>query len=298
MIYRGRFAPTPSGDLHLGSLVAALASYLDARAADGQWLVRIEDVDTQRSRKHFESAILFELERHGLHWDGEVVRQSQRTRYYDDALQRLYTHGLAYRCHCSRSKLSKSGCPRNPEGEFIYPAICRPEFLQASPEILNFRDLQTSYRFRVDSLPTVFVDEWLGTQSICVFKEAGDFLLRRSDGNYAYNLAVVVDDFDQGINNVVRGMDILPLTARQVLLQKALGYSTPRYKHCPLVLSPDGAKLSKSSSARALKESAANQNLTHALKFLGIEIRALDGGSCGEILDYSIDVWRKKQRFS
>jgi glutamyl-Q tRNA(Asp) synthetase len=294
-MYRGRFAPTPSGELHMGSLVAAVASFLDARAAKGEWLVRIEDVDSQRSRIQFETAILLELERHGLHWDGEAVRQSQRIKYYDDALERLYRAGFVFRCSCSRSSLTERGCPINTEGEFVYPSICRNHAINVVPSVCALFDLpDVSFRFRVESEPTEFEDAWLGPQIVWVSREAGDFLLRRKDGCYAYHLAVVVDDYLQGVTHVVRGMDILPLTARQVLVQRALGFSTPVYKHCALVRSSDGVKLSKSASARALKETPAQLNLRNALQFLGIEMGIEPSSRCDEILARAAELWRQK----
>jgi glutamyl-Q tRNA(Asp) synthetase len=297
-MYRGRFAPTPSGDLHLGSLVAATAGFLDARVSGGQWLVRIEDVDVQRCKPHFESSILTDLERHGLNWDGEVVRQSSRTKLYEDALKKLYSSGHAYSCFCSRAKLEKMHCRRNAEGEFVYPAICRPERIEGGRDLLDFATRKHSFRFRADVPPTLFNDEWLGPQSVRVAEEAGDFVLRRTDGCFAYTLAVVVDDFLQGITHIVRGMDILPLTARQIQLQKALGFDTPVYRHCRLVCGPDGQKLSKSASARALRETPAHLNLSNALKLLDVDLGQLVGAPVLEQLSYAMSVWRPKMKIS
>jgi len=290
-MYRGRFAPTPSGELHLGSLVAAVASFLDARAAQGCWLVRIEDVDVHRCKRRFESALLFELERHGLHWDEEVIRQSDRLDAYGLVLERLRQSGRIYPCSCSRSSLVKSGCQVNAEGELIYPSICRnSSMIQWGAR--SFVDVPgISVRFKVEDTPVAFTDDWLGPQTQWVSRDVGDFVLRRNDGCYAYHLAVVVDDFEQGITHIVRGRDILALTARHVLLQQALGFPTPVYKHCPLVQAADGTKLSKSASALALKATPAVENLKAAFRYLGLVSLTEMAGSCEELLAQAVKLW-------
>lgn len=290
-MYRGRFAPTPSGEMHLGSLVAAVAGYLDAKAFQGEWLVRIEDIDRQRSKAKFESAILFELERHGLNWDGEIVRQSERTELYRAALESLAQRGLVYRCSCSRTRLSARGCPVNGEGEFIYDGFCRSRQPSSESSDAMF-SAGVSLRFRVENFCVEFADRWQGKQKGCVADEVGDFILCRNDGSYSYNFVVVVDDFLQNVTQVVRGIDILPLTLRQILLQKELGYPVPRYGHVPLVMGTDGKKLSKSASARALKESSPLENLRSAVRHLGLSDEVLAAGSCGELLRHAIDCWR------
>ncbi len=290
-MYRGRFAPTPSGELHLGSLVAAVASFLDARAAQGRWLLRIEDVDIHRCKRHFETALLFELERHGLHWDELVIRQSDRLDAYRSVLERLRQSGRICPFTCSRSSLLKMGCQVNAEGELIYPSICR----NASMMQWGARSLSEatgiSVRFKVEDTPVIFKDDWLGPQTQWVSRDVGDFVLRRNDGCYAYHLAVVVDDFEQGITHIVRGRDILSLTARHVLLQQALGFPTPVYKHCPLVQAADGSKLSKSASAQALKMTPAVENLKAAFRFLGMHSVSSQAGTCEELLAHAVKLW-------
>jgi glutamyl-Q tRNA(Asp) synthetase len=280
---RGRFAPTPSGLLHMGSLVAALASYLDVRKRGGEWLVRIEDVDTVRARPEFESAILRELERHGLFWDGSVVRQSERSEYYRSALVRLEAWNRLYGCVCSRQMLKRRGCFENAQGELIYPGFCRPSRGQE----VNLHS--AALRLLIDDNFYEFEDLLAGKQSGWVLEEVGDFVLRRADGCFTYHLAVVVDDFLQGVTRIVRGADILPLTGRHILLQRVLGYPTPIYAHVPLVLSETGEKLSKSASAQALAASLPVNNLICALMHLGLEMQAHDFSSVEDILAYALE---------
>lgn len=291
-MYRGRFAPTPSGELHLGSLVSALASYLDAKASHGEWLVRIEDIDRQRSKDKFESAILFELERHGLFWDGEIVRQSERTELYQTALDSLTDRGLIYSCSCSRSRMSARGCPVNSEGEFIYDAFCR---LGRSSGLDSEQMASSGLNLRLctEKVFGEFEDRWQGKQRGCVADDVGDFVLRRSDGSFSYNFVVVVDDFLQSVTHVVRGVDILPLTLRHILLQQELRYPTPTYGHVALMLGADGKKLSKSASSRALKESQALDNLRTALRHLGFSDQTQAAQSCGELLNLAVQWWRR-----
>ena len=282
---RGRFAPTPSGPLHMGSLVAALASYLDARRRGGLWLVRIEDVDTTRCKIEFEKAILLELERHGLFWDGQVVRQSKRSEFYVDALSTLAHQNFLYSCSCTRLSLQNRGCEFNAQGELVYPGFCRPKSVAGG----RGRVLSSGFaeRFLVEMGDFEFLDEIAGFQFGSVAKDVGDFVVRRADGCFSYNLAVVVDDFLQGINRVVRGADILPLTGRHMVLQRALGFAHPQYAHIPLVFGEDGRKLSKSDSARALSETSAPENLKQALAHLGVPIRLSDHASINDILRFA-----------
>lgn len=284
---RGRFAPTPSGLLHMGSLVAALASFLDARRRGGEWLVRIEDVDTIRARREFESALLRELERHGLFWDGSVLRQSERTELYCQALAQLAAEHLLYPCFCSRKTLKRRGCNENPQGELVYPGFCRPEASVLSP--VRPAASEAAWRFLIQNDGYEFVDLLAGAQSGHVLQEAGDLVLRRADGCFTYHLAVVVDDFLQGVTRVVRGADILPLTGRHIVLQQALGYPTPVYAHIPLVLGESGEKLSKSSSARALAETSPLENLAQALAHLGVKISPRDFSGPDDVLTYAIE---------
>jgi glutamyl-Q tRNA(Asp) synthetase len=244
--YRGRFAPSPTGPLHAGSLVAALASWLDARAHDGKWLVRIEDVDTPRCVPGVDQLILSQLAACGLHPDEPPVWQSQRASLYQAALDRLLREGHAYPCGCSRSDIAQalaaSGRNKPRHGELVYPGTCR-DGLHGKPA--------RALRLRCDETIT-WVDRRLGPQVQDVADTVGDFVLKRADGLWAYQLAVVVDDADQGITDVVRGEDLADNTARQVLLQRRLALPIPRYLHTPLVLNDLGEKLSKQSGAQAL----------------------------------------------
>ena len=261
MSYRGRFAPSPSGPLHFGSLVAALASWLDARAAGGEWFVRMEDVDTPRTVTGAEDAILRALEAFGLHWDGPVVRQSERTALYAAALERLRERGLVYRCKCSRKEIADSAMAsvEGIEG-VVYPGTCRSRALGL--------DVEGADRILSEGEPIAFTDRAQGPVSQRIAHDVGDFVLRRRDGLFAYQLAVVVDDADQGITDIVRGADLLLSTPRQVFLQHVLGYPTPRYLHIP-VATRDGQKLSKQNRAPALDAKAAARLLGQGLAFLG-----------------------------
>jgi len=230
--YRGRFAPSPTGDLHFGSLLAAFGSWLLARHAGGRWLVRVEDLDPPREVAGAARRQLDALRAFGLEADEEIAWQSQRSPLYEAALEKLLREGRAFHCHCSRSDLSTvSGIHR----------ACVARESRPDPAV----------RLRVkDGSVVAFDDAIRGRVEQDVSREVGDFVLRRADGFWAYQLAVVVDDADQGITDVVRGADLLDSTPRQILLQRALGLPTPRYAHLPLVLGPDGRKLSKSDAAQ------------------------------------------------
>ena len=267
-VYTGRFAPSPTGLLHAGSLVAALASWLDARAHGGRWLVRIEDVDTPRCVPGADQAILQHLARCSLMSDGPVLWQSQRGAAYDQALQHLVHQGWASPCGCSRKDI-ESAQPVARHRAAIYPGTCR-EGLQGKPARawrLNVQAVQKAL-----GLPAVthWHDRRLGPQQQNVAEEVGDFVLRRADGLWAYQLAVVVDDAEQGITHVVRGQDLADNTARQMVLQRALGLPTPQYLHTPLVLGADGDKLSKQNGAMALDLSDPRAALTQAAQVLGL----------------------------
>ncbi|WP_295519131.1 tRNA glutamyl-Q(34) synthetase GluQRS [Limnohabitans sp. Rim8] len=249
-VYTGRFAPSPTGHLHAGSLVAALASWLDARAHGGRWLVRIEDVDTPRCVPGADPAILQQLAACGLVPDEAVVWQTQRNDLYATALQTLVTRGWAYPCGCSRKDIESAQTVAR-HSAAIYPGTCR-HGLNGRPARawrLNVQAVQAAL-----GLPTItrWQDRRLGPQQQNVGQEVGDFVLRRADGLWAYQLAVVVDDAAQGITHVVRGQDLADNTARQILLQAALGLPTPDYLHTPLVLAANGEKLSKQNGALAL----------------------------------------------
>ncbi|PJK14305.1 tRNA glutamyl-Q(34) synthetase GluQRS [Lysobacteraceae bacterium NML07-0707] len=254
---RGRFAPSPTGALHLGSLLAALGSYLHAKIQGGEWWLRIEDVDRDREVPGAAQSQLESLRHFGLQWDGEVVRQSQRHALYQAALDDLLARGLAFECHCSRNDLAASA-------GLHHACLART------------KRPQPAFRLRVTTGCKVdFHDEVLGPQSQRVDMEVGDFVLKRADGHWAYQLAVVVDDAAQGITEVVRGADLADSTARQILLQKALGLPTPRYLHLPLLLDENGRKLSKSLAALPLDTSDAMPALRLVWQALGQPARAV-----------------------
>ncbi|MEQ1535565.1 MAG: tRNA glutamyl-Q(34) synthetase GluQRS, partial [Burkholderiaceae bacterium] len=238
--YIGRFAPSPTGPLHAGSLVAALASYLDAKAHSGQWLVRIEDVDTPRCIKGMDIVILQQLQALGLNPDGPPVYQSQRSHLYQAALNQLIVKNQVFPCSCSRKDVAAAIAKANPlakpkHGELVYPGTCRHGMTQSIAP-----NAQPAWRFITSGE---------------VASQIGDFVLKRADGCYTYQLAVVVDDALQGITHVVRGADLLDNTPRQIALQQALGYPAMQYLHTPLVMALDGEKLSKQNGAEALDTS-------------------------------------------
>jgi glutamyl-Q tRNA(Asp) synthetase len=280
--YRGRFAPSPTGALHGGSLYAAVGSWLDARAAGGEWLLRIEDVDRAREAPGAADAILRTLEAFGLHWDGEVVRQSDRGDLYAAALSRLREAALVYPCSCTRRDL-----PSAPPGEESrYPGTCRAGSRHS--------DVPLALRFRAGAFPgPVTVEDRLqGPLTQDVDAVVGDFVLRRRDGFWAYQLAVVVDDALQGITDVVRGLDLRDNTPRQRLLQAALGYAPVRYLHLPLVVEPDGRKLSKSRRSAPVDPAEARAALGAVLRALAVPLPAeLAGAPVAEQLAWAARNW-------
>jgi glutamyl-Q tRNA(Asp) synthetase len=245
--HRGRFAPSPTGPLHFGSLIAALASRCDAVAAGAAWHVRIEDVDVPRARRGAEGAILRTLERYGFEWSGPVVRQSERTPLYETALERLRARGVLFECACTRAELDVAAVGAG--GERVYPGTCR----DGVPAGRAGRE-QRAVRIRVDDARIDWRDRLLGAQAQNLARDVGDFVVRRADGLFAYQLAVVVDDALQGITSVVRGADLLASTARQIYLQRTLGYPTPTYLHIPIALNAAGLKLSKQTEAPPLPD--------------------------------------------
>lgn len=274
--YIGRFAPTPSGYLHFGSLVSALASYLDARSVGGRWLLRIEDLDPPREVPGAQSAILETLELYGFEWDGPVLRQSERHEAYAQVLQQWLSQGLAYACTCSRKQLE------NCHG--IYPGHCRNA---------GHPWHAAAIRLRVPELNYGFNDRVQGQFSQHLGREVGDFVIRRRDGLHAYQIAVVLDDAFQGINNIVRGADLLDSTPRQLYLQELLGIPAPSYLHVPLITQPDGHKLGKSYRAPPLQADQARPLLMRALRALGQEApAALLQLSPSEILKWASQHWR------
>ena len=288
--YRGRFAPSPTGPLHAGSLVAALASWLDARAHGGKWLVRIEDVDLPRCIPGADQTILAQLAACGLFPDEAPVWQSQRTALYQRALDQLVAAGQVYPCGCSRKDIEAAqlalGMSKSRHGELIYPGTCRNGLHDKAARAWRFRTPEAS--------ECHWVDRRLRKQTQDVHSAVGDFVLLRADGLFAYQLAVVVDDAEQQISHIVRGEDLADNTPRQILLQQALGYPVPSYLHTPLVLAEDGQKLSKQNGAAALDTrtpQAALAALQQAARVLGLK-SAGTGDNTGSALAGWVAQWR------
>ncbi len=276
--YRGRFAPSPTGPLHFGSLVAALGSYLDARANGGQWLLRIEDVDEPRTVPGAADGIRRTLEAFGFEWDGDVVVQSERIDRYHAGLVRLQLDGLVYPCACSRSEIAAATQIVAVDSGLVYPGTCRCG--------LGAGKAARAWRLRVPDREFSFVDRVQGRARQNLEREVGDFILLRADGQYAYQLAVVVDDAAQDINSVVRGVDLIDSTARQIWLQECLGLPTPSYAHLPVVVNAAGEKLSKQTLAVAVAPADGSAILARAMAFLGHTVPA-------EIQDLPVaDFWR------
>ncbi|MDR3298981.1 MAG: tRNA glutamyl-Q(34) synthetase GluQRS [Candidatus Accumulibacter sp.] len=259
--YRGRFAPSPTGPLHFGSLVAAVGSYLDAKANGGEWLVRIEDIDAPRTQPGATDGILRTLEGFGFEWDGEVVFQSRRLDLYHAALVRLQLAGLTYPCSCSRGEIAASATRRSVDGGLLYPGSCRAGLREGAAA--------RAWRLRVPDREFAFQDRIQGEARQNLEREVGDFVLLRADGQYAYQLAVVADDAAQAVNAVVRGVDLLDSTARQIWLSQCLGLPAPSYAHVPVAVNPAGEKLSKQTQAPAIDPAQGVGLLARALRFLG-----------------------------
>lgn len=257
--YRGRFAPSPTGPLHFGSLVTALGSWLEARSRNGQWLVRMEDLDAPRTVPGAASDMLRTLELFGLHWDGEVVYQSARTDLYVHAFERLRHAGMAFPCACTRREIADSTLVTGAEP--VYPGTCR----HGLPPGKKAR----AWRMLAGKACIAFHDAVQGQCLQDLAREVGDYVIRRADGPFAYQLAVVVDDDDQGISHVVRGADLLQSTPRQIYLQRRLGMSTPAYAHLPVAVNQSGEKLSKQTLAPRLSSELIGTSLHAALEFLG-----------------------------
>jgi glutamyl-Q tRNA(Asp) synthetase len=256
--YRGRFAPSPTGPLHFGSLVAAVGSYLEAKTHQGVWLVRMEDLDPPRTTPGAADGILNTLETYGFEWDGPVLYQSHRSEMYEAALARLRESSQLYPCACSRKEIADSAM-QGLEGP-VYPGTCR--------EGLNGRDAR-AWRVRTTRENITFTDAIQGDQSQSLEQDLGDFILKRADGLYAYQLAVVVDDAAQSITHVVRGADLLDSTSRQIWLQRLLGLPMPHYAHLPVAVNARGEKLSKQTLAQPLDIAKPAAALWDALDFLG-----------------------------
>jgi glutamyl-Q tRNA(Asp) synthetase len=284
--YRGRFAPSPTGPRHFGSVVAAVGSWLEARTRGGEWLVRIEDLDPPRERPGAADDILLTLERLGLHRDGCVLRQSQRTAAYRQAFDRLRTSGRLRSCSCSRTRLAELEENRaRPSGEELFhPRECVGGTSDAT---------EPAWRFVAPDENVSFLDRVQGLQTENVARTCGDFVVRRRDGLFAYQLAVVVDDAAQGITDVVRGADLLGSTARQILLQSALGVPRPTYMHLPLAVDAAGVKLSKSSDAPAASDTAPAATIVAALRFMRQEPPSgLARAPLEAVLDWATANWR------
>jgi glutamyl-Q tRNA(Asp) synthetase len=280
--YRGRFAPSPTGPLHFGSLIAAVGSYLEARRRGGEWLLRMEDLDEPREVPGAADAILQALDAYGFEWDGEVRFQSRRSAAYGAALERLERKGAVFPCACTRREISDSA--PSLASEAVYPGTCR----EGLPPGRRAR----AVRMRVDDAVIAFDDALQGRVEQNLAREVGDFVVRRADGFFAYQLAVVVDDAEQSITDVVRGADLLASTPRQILLQRLLGYLTPRYMHLPVAVNRNGDKLSKQTLAAPLGIPDAAVQLWRALRFLGQEPPAdIAAGRIPEIWGWALANW-------
>ncbi len=279
--YLGRFAPSPTGPLHFGSLIAAVGSYLDARAHSGRWLLRMEDVDEPRCSQAHADEILRVLDAYGFEWDGEVVYQSRRKALYQAALERLADAGHAYPCACSRREIADSSLA-GLDGP-VYPGTCRAG--------LHGRAAR-AWRVRVANAPVCFDDRLQGQHCQNLEADIGDFVVKRADKLFAYQLAVVVDDHEQGITDVVRGADLLASTPRQLHLQRLLGYATPAYLHLPVAVNDAGQKLSKQTRAAPLQAGEAGPALVAALRFLGQKPEAALAHAKGaEVLAWAEENW-------
>jgi glutamyl-Q tRNA(Asp) synthetase len=308
--YIGRFAPSPTGPLHAGSLVAALASWLDARAHAGQWLVRIEDLDTPRCVPGADVLILQQLAACGLLPDAAPIYQSQRGSFYQSALDALVAAGRAYPCACTRKEiegaLAATGQARSRHEELRYPGTCRAGLHGRTPRAWRFgaessrANVPPALAVPAQAAPDFIADQelhwndrWLGPQQQNVSQVVGDFVLKRADGLWAYQLAVVVDDGAQGITDVVRGVDLADNTARQILLQRALGLPLPRYLHVALVRAADGEKLSKQNGALPLDLRDPLQALRDAGGHLGLP-PGLPASTPGDWLQQAVGFWATK----
>lgn len=279
--YRGRFAPSPTGPLHFGSLVTALGSYLQARSEQGEWLVRMEDIDPPREQAGAADAILRALEAYGLYWDGPVLYQSTRHEAYDAALEKLAKNNLSFACGCSRKTIAASGAGH------IYPGTCRDGLpAGASPRAI---------RVRTPDQPVSFTDVLQGQIDFNLQTDVGDFVVHRADGFYAYHLAVVVDDAEQGITEIVRGTDLLSSTPPQRYLQQCLGYPHPQYCHLPIAVNQQGQKLSKQTFAEPIDIQTPGPTLCKALRFLGQPLDSgLEKADPGLILEWATEQWNMR----
>lgn len=296
MQYIGRFAPSPTGPLHFGSLVAAVASYCDAKAHQGKWLVRMEDIDKPREMPGAADDILRTLEAFGFGWDGEIVYQSQRSQLYEEALAQLKAKNVIYPCTCTRKEIADSSHLMGIEGA-IYPKTCYQKRANLSTRGFNASASlmdTASQRINVDDAGLItFKDAIQGDISQNLARDIGDFILKRKDGFFAYQLAVVMDDAAQGVNHVVRGADLLDSTPRQIYLQQLLGIDTPHYAHVPVATNTQGEKLSKQTLARALDTNRSNIEVFEALSFLGQRPpEAIKNATLEEVWRWAISNWQ------
>ncbi|KPF66837.1 hypothetical protein IP84_15215 [beta proteobacterium AAP99] len=283
MGYVGRFAPSPTGPLHAGSIVAALASWLDARAHGGRWLLRIDDLDAQRCDPAHTRTILAQLDALHLRPDGEVSDQQRRTAAYAAAFAQLEAAGHTFGCACSRKMLADSGARVGASGELVYPGTCRSDTGGREPR---------AWRARVGQAVVAFTDRAAGEQREHLAETCGDFVLKRADGPYSYHLACVVDDAAVGVTDVVRGADLLAVTPRQIWLAQQLGLPVPRYLHVPVVLAADGQKLSKQTGAAAVDTRDATAVLREATRHLALG--ELQGPTANELLSQAIAAWASR----
>ncbi|HEZ2315180.1 TPA: tRNA glutamyl-Q(34) synthetase GluQRS [Neisseria meningitidis] len=282
-MYTGRFAPSPTGLLHIGSLLTAAASYADARSNGGKWLVRMEDLDPPREMPGAASHILHTLEAFGFEWDGEVAYQSRRYALYEETLCRLKTAGLVYPCHCSR-KDWQAGARRGADG-FVYNGRCRHPGQRPAPQ-----GKQPAWRIRVPDRVIGFSDGIVGGYAQNLAGDIGDFVLLRADGYWAYQLAVVADDAEQSVTHIVRGQDLLVSTPRQIYLQQCLGVPTPQYAHLPLLTNAQGQKWSKQTLAPALDLNRREQLLRQVFRYLKLP-EAPETDRPAELLDWAVAHW-------
>ena len=282
-MYTGRFAPSPTGLLHIGSLLTAVASYADARSNGGKWLVRMEDLDPPREMVGAASHILHTLEAFGFEWDGEVAYQSRRYALYEETLCRLQTAGLVYPCYCSR-KDWQAGARRGADG-FVYNGRCRHPGQRPAPQ-----GKQPAWRIRVPDRDIGFSDGIVGGYAQNLARDIGDFVLLRADGYWAYQLAVVADDAEQGVTHIVRGQDLLVSTPRQIYLQQCLGVPTPQYAHLPLLTNAQGQKWSKQTLAPALDLNRREQLLRQVFRYLNLP-EAPETDRPAELLDWAVAHW-------
>jgi glutamyl-Q tRNA(Asp) synthetase len=287
MPYIGRFAPSPTGPLHFGSLVAAVASYCDAQFNNGKWLLRLEDLDRPREVSGAADTILQQLDGFGFEWDGEILRQSQRDYYYAQALNDLQKQQLIYPCTCTRKEVADSSNIVGIDG-FVYPKTCLNQAIKT--------DAAFTLRVRVDATEIKFQDAIQGKIGQNLQNDVGDFVLKRADGLFTYQLAVVVDDAEQGVTHVVRGADLLNSTPRQIYLQQCLNLLTPHYAHIPIARNAAGEKLSKQTLAKPIDTKLASLQIWQALQFLGQQPpNALQSACLQEIWQWAINNWQLHQ---